>query len=52
MITYLVCLLIGLIGIGVVFVGRDSEAKMIVGSALYFIAIFWAAIHSIHGALI
>lgn len=52
MITYLNCLITGLLGIALVFDKDASIAKMTFGAALYFVALFWAAIHSINGALI
>lgn len=49
MITYGACLLVGLAGIGLVFAGRKgNEAVIILGAAIYFIALFVAAISSMH----
>lgn len=49
MTVYLACLIAGLSGIGLVFSGRKSEPVMIIGGAIYFIALFVAAIYSLHG---
>lgn len=45
--TYLVCFLAALLGIVLVFYGR-REWVIIVGGAFYFVALFVAAIHSMH----
>lgn len=45
--TYLVCFLAALLGIALVFYGR-RESIIIIGGALYFVALFVAAIHSLH----
>lgn len=63
MTTYFVCMLFGLLGILLAFSGsisthakvtddRYGELRIIFGATLYFIALFWAAIHSMNGALI
>lgn len=50
-ITYLICLLFGFVGIGVVFAGRKNEWIVVLGAAIYFVALFVAAINSMHGVL-
>lgn len=48
--TYFICLLLGLVGIALVFAGRKNEWVLILGAAIYFIALFVAAIHSLGAA--
>lgn len=48
MIVYGVCILLALFGIALMFAGKDKNEPLIIsGAALYFIALFIAAIHSI-----
>lgn len=49
MIAYLACLAIGLLGAAVAL-GQDRKERWIIfGASLYFVAIFGAAIYSMHG---
>lgn len=48
--TYLPFLVFGLLGVFIVFTGQESDTKVIVGSAFYFVAIFGAAILSMRAS--